>query len=238
MECDQNRRSSPPPPGGLLSIPLPLPPKGTFVIPAPETARLALIEPSADVDPTADLGVDTRVWHLAQVREHASVGSGCILGRGSYLGPGVVLGKNCKIQNYALLYEPAVLEDGVFVGPAVVFTNDVFPRAVNPDLTRKDANDWQPVGVHVGTGAAIGARAVCIAPVRIGRWALVAAGAVVTTDVPDHAIVAGVPARRVGWVGRAGIPLRTDEDGRLTCPATGEHFHEHDGVLVAELEPR
>jgi len=207
------------------------------MIPATGTAGLPLIEPSADVDPTADLGAGTRVWHLAQVRERASIGSGCILGRGSYIGPGVVLGSNCKIQNYALLYEPAVLEDGVFVGPAVVFTNDVFPRAVNPDWTRKEAEDCHPVGVHVSTGASIGARAVCIAPVRIGRWALVAAGAVVTADVPDHAIVAGVPARRVGWVGRSGIPLQKDEDGRLTCPATGERFHEQDGVLVQEPEP-
>lgn len=208
------------------------------MMPAPETARRLLIEPSADVDPTAEVGAETRVWHLAQVREHATVGSGCILGRGSYIGPGVVLGSNCKVQNYALIYEPAVLEDGVFVGPAAVFTNDAFPRAVNPDSSIKDADDWHPVGVRVGTGASIGARAVCIGPVSIGRWALVAAGAVVTKDVLDHAVVAGVPARRIGWVGRSGIPLRPDEDGRLTCPATGEHFHERDGVLRADREPR
>lgn len=208
------------------------------MIPAPATTGPALIEPTADVDPTAQLGADTRVWHLAQVREQARVGSGCILGRGSYIGPGVILGRNCKVQNYALIYEPAVLEDGVFVGPAVVFTNDVFPRAINPDSSRKSADDWQPVGVHVGEGASIGARAVCIAPVRVGRWALVAAGAVVTTDVPDHAIVAGVPARRIGWVGRAGVPLRPDEDGRLTCPATGDRYREQDGVLIPASESR
>lgn len=208
------------------------------MIPTPETTGHALIEPTADVDPTAELGADTRVWHLAQVREQARVGSGCILGRGAYIGPGVILGRNCKVQNYALIYEPAVLEDGVFVGPAVVFTNDVFPRAVNPDSSRKDADDWHPVGVHVGEGASIGARAVCVAPVSIGRWALVAAGAVVTTDVPDHAIVAGVPARRVGWVGRSGIPLRRDADGGLTCPSTGDRFREHDGVLIPASESR
>ncbi|ASD23297.1 N-acetyltransferase [Cryobacterium sp. LW097] len=225
------------PPCGRLPRSLPPPrERSTLVIPAPETAGHPLIEATADVDPTAEVGAETRVWHLAQVRENASIGSGCILGRGSYIGPGVILGRNCKVQNYALIYEPAVLEDGVFVGPAVVFTNDMFPRAVNPDLSIKMAEDWHPVGVHVGTGASIGARAVCIGPVSIGRWALVAAGAVVTKDVPDYAIVAGVPARRIGWVGRSGIPLRKAEDGRLTCPATGEHFYERDGVLLAERE--
>lgn len=236
MEREKKCSAATPPCGRL---PRSLPPpraRSTLVIPAPETAGRPLIEATSDVDPTAEVGAETRVWHLAQVRENASIGSGCILGRGSYIGPGVILGRNCKVQNYALIYEPAVLEDGVFVGPAVVFTNDMFPRAVNPDLSIKAAEDWHPVGVHVGTGASIGARAVCIGPVSIGRWALIAAGAVVTKDVPDYAIVAGVPARRIGWVGRSGIPLRRAEDGRLTCPATGEHFHERDGVLLAERE--
>jgi UDP-2-acetamido-3-amino-2,3-dideoxy-glucuronate N-acetyltransferase len=191
----------------------------------------AKVAPTADVDSTAELGPGTLVWHLAQVRENARIGSGCILGRGAYVGPGVVIGRNCKIQNYALLYEPAVLEDGVFVGPAVVFTNDEFPRAVNVDGSRKSANDWRPVGVMVGTGASIGARALCVAPVMIGRWALVAAGAVVTRDVPDFAIVVGVPARQVGWVGHAGIPLRAEGDGSFTCPATGDVFRERNGEL-------
>ncbi|MFF2053429.1 DapH/DapD/GlmU-related protein [Leifsonia sp. NPDC058194] len=193
-----------------------------------------VIAATADVDPRAVIGPRTRVWHLAQVREDATIGADCILGRGSYVGPGVSIGDNCKLQNHALVYEPAVLEDGVFVGPAVVFTNDVFPRAVNPDGTLKSADDWHAVGVTVRTGASIGARAVCIAPVTIGRWALVAAGSVVRADVPDYALVVGVPARRIGWVGEAGFPLRDEGDGRWVCPETGRGYVETDGALAPE----
>ncbi len=189
------------------------------------------IAPTADVDERARIGDGSQVWHLAQVREGASIGAGCILGRGSYIGPGVVLGENCKVQNYALVYEPAVLEDGVFIGPAVVFTNDVFPRAVNPDGSRKNADDWHAVGVTVRRGASIGARSVCIAPVTIGRWALVAAGSVVTKDVPDFGVVVGSPARRVGWVGEAGVPLVDLGGGTFRCPTTGAEYREVDGVL-------
>ncbi len=194
------------------------------------TAASAVIQPTADVDERADIGDRTRVWHLAQVREGARVGADCNIGRGAYIGPEVVLGDNCKIQNYALVYEPARLADGVFVGPAAVLTNDEFPRAVNPDGTLKSADDWHAVGVTIEQGASIGGRAVCIAPVTIGAWALVAAGAVVAKDVPAHALVVGVPARRVGWVGRAGRPLQRDDDDWV-CPVTGERYREHDGVL-------
>jgi acetyltransferase-like isoleucine patch superfamily enzyme len=204
----------------------------------PNTDTAPTIAPTADVDPRADVGAGTRVWHLAQIREHARVGANCILGRGSYVGPGVRIGDNCKLQNHALVYEPAVLEDGVFVGPAVVFTNDVFPRAVNPDGTLKSADDWDAVGVTVRTGASIGARAVCIAPVVIGRWALVAAGSVVRSDVPDYALVAGVPARRIGWVGEAGFPLHEDGAGHWRCPRTGALYREADGTLSREDEAR
>jgi UDP-2-acetamido-3-amino-2,3-dideoxy-glucuronate N-acetyltransferase len=189
------------------------------------------IQASADVDERARIGDGTLVWHLAQVREAAEIGSECVIGRGAYVGPGVRIGDRCKIQNHALVYEPAVLADGVFVGPAVVFTNDVFPRAVNPDGTLKSAEDWDAVGVQVGEGASIGARAVCIAPVRIGRWALVAAGAVVAADVPDFALAGGVPARRIRWVGRAGEPLVDQGGGRFVCPATGEVYLEEAGIL-------
>jgi acetyltransferase-like isoleucine patch superfamily enzyme len=185
----------------------------------------AIVQRTADVDERARIGDRTRVWHLAQVREGASIGADCNIGRGAYIGPDVELGDNCKIQNYALVYEPAKLADGVFIGPAAVLTNDEFPRAVNPDGTVKSADDWHAVGVTIGQGASIGGRAVCIAPVTIGAWALVAAGAVVAKDVPAHALVVGVPARRVGWVGRAGRPLERDGD-EWVCPVTGERYRE------------
>jgi UDP-2-acetamido-3-amino-2,3-dideoxy-glucuronate N-acetyltransferase len=190
---------------------------------------------TADVDPRASLGAGTRVWHLAQIREDATVGDNCNIGRGAYVGPGVRLGDNVKLQNYALVYEPAELGDGVFVGPAAVLTNDEYPRAVTPQGRLKSGHDWTAVGVRIGDGAAIGARAVCVAPVTIGAWALVAAGAVVTRDVPDFALFVGVPARRIGWVGRAGEPLVEDSAGWWRCPRTGESYEERgDGlVLVA-----
>lgn len=192
----------------------------------------AQVAPTADVDDRADVGAGTKVWHLAQVREDAVVGQNCVIGRGAYVGPGVRLGDNVKLQNYALVYEPAQLADGVFVGPAAVLTNDEYPRAVTPEGRLKGGDDWTAVGVTIGTGAAIGARAVCVAPVRIGRWALVAAGAVVTRDVPDFALVVGVPAKRVGWVGQAGEPLVAKGDGRFVCPRTGAEYLESGGQLA------
>ncbi|GIF05178.1 acyltransferase [Actinoplanes siamensis] len=190
------------------------------------------VAPTADVDPRATIGAGTRIWHLAQIREGATLGGNCTVGRGAYVGPGVSIGDNVKLQNHALVYEPARLADGVFVGPAAVLTNDEYPRAVTPDGRLKSGDDWTAVGVTVGEGAAIGARAVCVAPVTVGRWALVAAGAVVTTDVPDFALVVGVPARRVGWVGRAGRPLTRKGDGVWVCPETGATYTETGGALA------
>ncbi|MCW2881888.1 MAG: N-acetyltransferase [Sphaerisporangium sp.] len=195
----------------------------------------ARIAPTADVDPSAKIGSGSVIWHLAQVREQAVLGEGCILGRGAYVGPGVQIGDRVKLQNYSLVYEPAVLEDGVFIGPAAVLTNDVFPRSTDVEGGLKRDGDWTAQGVVVRAGASIGARAVIVAGRTIGRHALVAAGAVVTRDVPDFALVAGVPARRIGWVGRAGVTLREASTGSWRCPETGEMYAEHDGHLSGPI---
>lgn len=192
------------------------------------------IAPSADVSDRAVLGAGTKIWHLAQVREDAALGENCIVGRGAYVGTGVQIGDNTKIQNYALVYEPAKLGKGVFIGPAVVLTNDTYPRAISPDGSLKSAHDWTPVGVTIEDGASIGARAVCVAPLTIGRWATIAAGAVVTKDVPAFALMAGVPAKRLGWVGKAGYPLRA-EGGFWVCPETGAKYVE-EGNSLKEAE--
>ncbi|WP_203186216.1 acyltransferase [Streptomyces pratensis] len=191
------------------------------------------VQPTAQVDDSAEIGAGSSVWELAQIREGAKLGEGCVVGRGAYVGTGVQIGDNVKLQNYALVYEPAELGDGVFVGPAVVLTNDHNPRSVDPDGKQKRGGDWEAVGVKVAEGASLGARSVCVAPVLVGRWAMVAAGAVVTKDVPDFALVVGVPARRIGWVGRSGQRLteRTGEPGTWVCPQSGELYEERNGVL-------
>ena len=191
------------------------------------------IAENADVDPSAEVGEGSKVWQLAVVRPDARVGRHCILGRGAFVDSGVVLGDNCKVQNNALLYAPAELADGVFIGPAAVLTNDPNPRAVNPDGSLKSASDWDPVGVRIGAGAAIGARAVVLGGVRVGPWALVGAGAVVTRDVPAHALVLGCPARQVGWVGRDGRQLR--EDGAEWVGADGSRYRpDGDGLRLTD----
>jgi UDP-2-acetamido-3-amino-2,3-dideoxy-glucuronate N-acetyltransferase len=191
-----------------------------------------LVQGTADVDERATLGPGTTVWHLAQIREDARLGRGCIVGRGAYVGPGVIIGDHVKLQNYALVYEPARLEDNVFIGPATVLTNDPHPRSVDVTGKLKRPADWEAAGVLVREGASLGARVVVIADRVIGRCALVAAGAVVTRDVPDFALVAGVPARQIGWVGRAGLRLVQDGPGRWRCPQTGELYDENSGVLA------
>jgi acetyltransferase-like isoleucine patch superfamily enzyme len=194
-----------------------------------------VVAASADVDESAVIGVGTKIWHLAQVREDARLGSGCIVGRGAYVGPAVIIGDNVKLQNYALVYEPARLDDGVFIGPAAVLTNDMFPRSVDVSGKFKRADDWHAQGVHVQEGASVGARAVVLPGRVIGRYALVAAGAVVTRDVPDYALVVGVPARRIGWVGRAGVPLTDEGDGKWRCSQSGEVYRQSGESLALSL---
>src|SRR5215469_8740965 len=127
------------------------------------------VQETADVDSSAVLGPGTAVWHLAQVRENARLGRDCIVGRGAYVGPGVIIGDHVKLQNYALVYEPARLEDGVFIGPSAVLTNDVYPRSVGVTGQLKRPGDWCAEGVVVREGASVGARAVIIAGIEIGR---------------------------------------------------------------------
>lgn len=190
---------------------------------------------TADVSDKAVVSEDAQVWHYAQVRENAQIGNHTIIGRGAYIGSGVLVGNNCKIQNYALVYEPAVIEDGVFIGPAAVLTNDQYPRAINPDLSIKKGSDWNPVGVLIKQGASIGARAVCIAPVEIGKWALVAAGAVVNKNVKPFSLVAGVPAKHIGWVGKSGVPLQQLSESKFVCPKSGDRYKLMGGHLIEEV---
>lgn len=188
------------------------------------------IHPTADVSPQAFVGGGTVIWHQAQVREGAQLGRNCIIGKGVYIDAGVKIGDNVKIQNYALVYRGVQIEAGVFVGPHVCFTNDRYPRAVNPDGTPKDSDDWVVSPTLVCEGAAVGAGSTIIAGTKIGRWAMIGAGSVVTHDVPEHGLVWGNPARLCGYVCCCGARLSplvdelnpTQADVTvLTCPRCG-----------------
>lgn len=194
------------------------------------------IHATADVAASAQIAEGAAIWHYAQVREDCIIGENVIVGRGAYVGNGVRIGANSKIQNYALIYEPAVLEQGVFIGPGVILTNDEYPRAVNPDGSQKAGSDWEATGVTIREGASIGAGSICVAPVEIGAWALVAAGSTVTKDVPAFALVAGVPAKRIRWVGKAGVPLTNEGAGQFVCPKTGARYLERDTNYLVEVD--
>lgn len=187
---------------------------------------------SARVSAESIIGEGAKLWRLAHVRELAKVGSGSTIGQGVYVGPGVEIGRNCKIQNYALIYEPSTVGDGVFIGPGAILTNDLNPRAITAEGNLQRAEDWNAVGVVVEDGASIGAGAVCVAPVKIGAWAMIAAGSVVTKDVPQYALVMGVPAQQRGWVGRSGRTLV--EDGEIwRCPTSRDAYKIVEGQMTA-----
>jgi UDP-2-acetamido-3-amino-2,3-dideoxy-glucuronate N-acetyltransferase len=180
---------------------------------------------------SAEIGVNTKIWDYSQVRENVNIGKNCSIGRNVYIGPGVSIGNQVKIQNNVLIYEPAVIEDGVFIGPGVVFTNDLNPRAINVDGTSKTERDWQKTGVEVRYAASIGAGSICVAPVVIDEWAMVAAGSIVTKDVARFSLVSGVPAKRVGWVGKAGIKLVEIQSNLFECPVTGNRYKLVEGII-------
>jgi acetyltransferase-like isoleucine patch superfamily enzyme len=180
------------------------------------------IHPTADVSPRASLGAGTKVWHQAQVREGAVLGRNCILGKGAYVDFDVQIGDNVKIQNRASIYHGVTLESGVFVGPHAIFTNDKMPRAINPDGSLKSDDDWELGRILVKEGASIGAGAIIVTGVTIGRFAMVGAGAVVTRDVPDHGLVYGNPARLHGYVCDCGHKLeKTTDPAVWKCPSCG-----------------
>ena len=160
----------------------------------------AKIHPTADVSPKAFIGAGSSIWHLAHVREDAVIGQDCNIGKGVYVGVGVKIGNRVKIQNYVSVYEGLTIEDGVMVGPHVCFTNDLLPRAINPDGSPKTSEDWEEIPTFVGKGAGLGANSTIRCGVRIGKWSMVGAGSVVTKDVPDYGLAYGNPARLHGFV--------------------------------------
>ena len=183
------------------------------------------IHPTAEVSTEAQLGAGTRIWHHAQVREGVHMGSQCIVGKGTYIDFDVDIGNNVKIQNYALLYHGATIEDGVFIGPRVCLTNDKMPRAITPDGALKGADDWEVGPIVVRYGASLGAGSVVLPGVTIGRFAMVGAGAVVTRDVPDFGLVVGQPARLVGYVCRCGQRLTQNETADFWCAVCKETYN-------------
>ena len=167
----------------------------------------AIIHPTAEVSSLATIGEGTRIWHQAQVRERAKIGRSCIIGKGVYIDSDVVVGDRVKIQNGASIYHGATIEDGVFVGPHACLTNDKLPRAITPDGELKGDADWQVGKILVQYGASIGAGAIILPGVTVGRFAMVGAGAVVTRNVPPHALVVGNPAKLAGFVCACGHHL-------------------------------
>jgi len=180
------------------------------------------VHESSYIDQGCTIGAGTKIWHFSHVMEDSQIGRNCVIGQNVMIGPSVKIGDRCKIQNNVSLYTGVILEDGVFCGPSCVFTNVTNPRA---EIERK--NEFRDT--RVGRGATIGANATIICGHDLGDYSFVAAGAVVTRDVPAYALVAGVPAKRIGWISSVGERLGED----LVCPRTGQRYEElGDGKLV------
>ena len=166
------------------------------------------IHPTAEISPKAEIGSGTRIWHLVQIREGVTIGRNCIIGKDVYIDFDVKIGDNVKIQNSALVYHGVRIEDGVFVGPQVCFTNDRNPRAITPDGLLKGNDDWEVGPILIKYGASLGAGSIVLPNVTVGRFSLVGSGSVVTRNVPDHGLVVGNPARLVGFVCRCGRKMQ------------------------------
>jgi len=196
-----------------------------------------MIHEHAQVEPGAFIGSGTRVWSHAHIRSGSNIGKQVILGENVFIDSGVTVGDNVKIQNNAQIFSPAIIESGVFVGPGVILTNDKHPRAINSDMSLKSSKDWEPTGVHLEEGSSLGAGVICVAPVRIGRWALVGAGSVVIRDVPAHALVVGNPATQIGWVNSKGKQLlKTEDEDVFLDNESGKTYQVVDGALEMRNE--
>lgn len=180
------------------------------------------IHPTAEIEADVVIGDNTRIWHYCHVRRAAQIGADCVIGRGVFVDAGVVIGSRVKIQNYVSVFHGVTIEDGVFVGPHVCFTNDRFPRAVNPDMSLKGADDWTVSPTLVQSGASIGANATILCDLTIGHWAMIGSGSVVTKSVPDYGLVVGNPARLIGYVCACGLRYATAEEAKA-CPRCGQH---------------
>lgn len=204
----------------------------------------ARVHASADVESDVSIGPRASVWNGAVLRRGASIGAECIIGRDAFIDEGVRLGDRVKVQNGALVYHGVTVGNGVFIGPGAILTNDQFPRAITATGELARGDDWVVSPIELRDGCSIGAGAVVVAGTAVGRFATVGAGAIVTRDVPDFALVAGNPARRLGWVCACGARL-TDAAGAnapanppagspLTCPqcARGYDFHQESGSLT------
>lgn len=183
--------------------------------------------PTAVVDPGAEIGSGTKIWHFSHIMTGCRIGRNCNIGQNVVVSPGVVLGDNVKVQNNVSVYTGVICEDDVFLGPSCVFTNVINPRSAVP---RKD----QYRKTLVKEGASIGANATVVCGCTIGKYAMVGAGAVITKDVPDYALVVGNPARQTGWVSEYGHKLHF-ENGTALCPETGQRYKlENGGVVRAD----
>lgn len=193
----------------------------------------AFVHESAIVDDGAAIGAGSRVWHFVHVCGGARIGEGVSLGQGVFVGNRVTIGDRCKIQNNVSVYDNVTLEEGVFCGPSMVFTNVYNPRAL---IERKD----EYRNTLIRRGATLGANCTIVCGVTVGRFAFVAAGAVVTGDVPDYALMAGVPARRIGWMSEYGerLDLPRSGEGVASCPHTGATYRLNGEVLLREDDPR
>lgn len=185
--------------------------------------------PTAILDEGCHVGRGSRVWHFTHVSAGADIGEDCNLGQNVFVADGVTLGRNVKVQNNVSLYGGIICEDDVFLGPSVVFTNVKNPRSAVP---RKGAGHYQTT--YLEQGVSVGANATIVCGVRLGRYAFVGAGSVVTKDVPAYALVFGTPARLRGWMSAFGHRLEFDENNRATCPESGEEYALSDGGLAVQ----